>query len=141
MAKTARKKHVLWVDDDLLFQRSYREELAELCKLDIAKSPEAMWKLLNENGPQFYAGIVLDVLLPYKGMDIETTKGGLRTGLTLLEMIKASKEFSSIPVILFSIRETADVDEIGEQHGVRVLRKSETHIEEFISAVKKDFGI
>lgn len=140
MAK-APMKRILWVDDDLLFQRSYREELAELCKIDIAKSPEAMWTCLKDHKPDHYSGIVLDVLLPFKGMDMEATKGGLRTGLTLLEMLKASKDYSSIPIIIFSIRETKDVDDIGEQYHVPVLRKSEAHISEFIELAKKEFGI
>jgi DNA-binding response OmpR family regulator len=135
------RKRLLWVDDDLLFYQSYREELARLYKVEIAKSPEVMWQLLDEHLPDYYSGIILDVLLPYKGMDVEKTDGGLRTGLTLLEMLKGTSKYAKMPVMLFSIRETADVDEIGEKFHVPVFRKSEVRIAEFLEAAKKEFGI
>jgi CheY-like chemotaxis protein len=138
MAKS--KKRILWVDDDLMFYRSYHDELAEVYRIDVAKSPEAMWGLLKDHPREHYAGIVLDVLLPFRGMDPEKTNGGLRTGLTLLEMLKES-EYSGIPVVIFSIRETKDVDDIGQQYHVHVLRKSEVRISEFIDTAKKEFGV
>lgn len=134
------RKRILWVDDDLLFYRSYRDELAEHYKIDVAKSPGEMWEKLDDHPPTYYGGIILDVLLPYKGMDPEKTNGGLRTGLTLLEMIKTSK-YSAIPVLIFSIRETKDVDDIGEQYRIPVLRKSEVRIGEFIESAKREFGL
>jgi CheY-like chemotaxis protein len=134
------KKQILWVDDDLLFYRSYYDEIAEICRIEVAKSPEAMWQKLRTHPATYFNGIILDVLLPFKGMDAENTNGGLRTGLALLEMLKSS-EYSSIPIVIFSIRETKDIDDAGEQYRIPVLRKSEVRISEFVETARREFGL
>jgi CheY-like chemotaxis protein len=148
-AKTASKstarpsrKRVLWVDDDLFSCTSYKEELETLCRIDVANSPEQMWKLLKENGSDYYVGIILDILLPFKGLDPSKVEEGLRTGLTLLGILRAPQsEFAGISVIIFTIRENEDVDRVGREYGVPVFRKSEVRMGEFIDAARERFGL
>jgi CheY-like chemotaxis protein len=136
------RKRILWVDDDLFSCTSYKQELETLCRIDVANSPEEMWNLLKENGPDYYSGIILDILLPFKGLDPNKVEEGLRTGLTLLGILRAPQsEFAGIPVIIFTIRENEDCDRVGEEYGVLVFRKSEVRMGEFIEAAKERFRL
>jgi CheY-like chemotaxis protein len=134
-------KNILWVDDDLLFYRSYKNELEELAHIDIVKTPAAMWAALDSKSPNYYSGIVLDILLPFEGLDAEVANGGLRTGLALLEMLKSSDKFKKIPILIFTIRETQDVDDLGQKYKATVFRKSEARIADFVEAARIEFGL
>lgn len=133
------RKRVLWVDDDLMFYSSYKEELEEDYLIDVVTSPKKMWAALEAHETPYYCGIVLDVLLPFEGVDAEQSNGGLRTGLALLEWLKGNEKFRRIPVVIFTIRENEDVDKVGRKYNVPVLRKSSVRIAEFIAVIKETF--
>jgi CheY-like chemotaxis protein len=135
------KKHILWVDDDLMFYESYKAEASEICHVDVASSPATMWEKLNSKRPDYYSGIILDVMLPFEGIDVGNANGGLRTGLALLEMLRESQPFTKIPIIIFSIRDTQDIDDFGRLHNVTILRKSDVRIVEFIEALRQSFSL
>lgn len=133
------KSRILWLDDDLLFYSSFKNELEESYFIDVVKTPEIFWQTLDSHPGDYYCGILLDILLPFGGMDADKSNGGLRTGLAILEMLKGTKH-QHIPVVIFTIRENNDVDDIGRKYGTRVVRKSEARISEFINTIKEAFG-
>lgn len=135
------RRRILWVDDDLFFYQGYLGEVAELYQVVSVRDPDACWRRLSEAEAGDFAGIIMDVILPTgEHVDHALADGGLRTGLVLIEMLKASTLFRDIPIVIFTIREAGDVDVLGAEYKIPVLRKTEVTMHEFIQAVQNAFG-
>lgn len=120
------------------FYSSYKKELEETYAVDLVSSPKDFWQKLGDQKPE-YRGIILDILLPYGDMDPDKVEGGLNTGIVLIEMIKASP-YRNIPLVIFTIRDNSDIDDIGSKYGLEVLRKGTVRMVDFISTITKEFG-
>lgn len=134
-------RKILWVDDDPATNEAFRDEIEEAGYLvDCARNPDEMWMFLSKH-PDAYCGIIMDVLMPIGDtVDAERANGGLKTGLVLIEQLRVAPEFRSVPVLIFTIRATHDVDDFGEKYAISVLRKQETTPRVLRSMIEVEFG-
>ncbi len=134
-------KRILWADDDLFYYKSFEEELHQTFEIDICRNADEFWKALTEHEPTYYSGIIMDIILPYgQIVKAERAESGLKTGLALVEMVKGTEPYMNIPIVIFTIRDASDVDEIGHRYNIPVFRKSQVRIDEFIETIGKRFG-
>ncbi|MCC4242754.1 response regulator [Thalassospira povalilytica] len=135
-----KKPDILWVDDDMMFYKSYLLEAETTYNVTLCKNVDECWQqLVSSEGK--YQGIILDVLLPHgKLVNLAKSNGGLRTGIELMKQIRDSKQFSEIPIIIFTIRDSRDVDDEAAKLGVQVLRKQETDLIEFMNVINLEFS-
>jgi DNA-binding NarL/FixJ family response regulator len=139
MAKD-QKNHILWVDDDLYFYKSFEEELAETFDIEIVRNADDFWKKLIGSSPAYYSGIIMDIILPFGDMvKPEQAEGGLKTGIALVEMIKKTELYKDVPIVIFTIRDASDVDDIGKKYDIPVFRKSQVRMEDFVETIKERF--
>ena len=133
-------KRVLWIDDDLFYYKSFEEELSQSFEIDIRRNADEFWKALTGHDPNHYCGIIMDIILPYGDIiKAEKAEGGLKTGIALVDMVKHTELYKTIPIVIFTIRDASDVDEIGRKYDIPVFRKSQARIEEFIDTILERF--
>ena len=131
---------ILWVDDDLFYYKSFEEELAERRDIEIVRNADEFWKSLTSNEPSYYSGIIMDIILPFGNIVApEKAEGGLKTGIALVEMVKSAAPYKNIPIVIFTIRDANDVDEVGKKYDIPVFRKSQVRMEEFVGTIEERF--
>lgn len=140
MMSSTQKSRILWVDDDLFYYKSFEEELAEGFDVEIVRNADEFWKALTAHPPIYYAGIIIDIILPYGEMvKPDQAEGGLNTGIALIEMVKKTKAYKDIPMVIFTIRDASDVDDVGKKYDIPVFRKSQVRMEDFVETIKERF--
>jgi len=133
-------RRILWADDDLFYYKSFEEELAQTFEIDIQRNADFFWKALVGHEPSYYSGIIMDIILPYgEIVRAEKAESGLKTGLALVEMVKHAEAYKNIPIVIFTIRDAGDVDEVGQRYGIPVFRKSQVRIDEFVETIGETF--
>jgi hypothetical protein len=136
------KKRLLWVDDDIGFIDSHLSEVQQYYDVDTARDADEFWqKNLDATAHRRpYDGFIVDILLPFGTMvNSDEANGGLRTGIALVDMLKASEDYRKIPVVVFTIRWSSDVDALTTKYQVPVVRKQDP-LDELMDAVKRTFG-
>lgn len=126
---------ILWLDDNKVTP-AYDELVSDGLEVTAVTNPSQLWDELQAAHPQFDL-IILDIIAPPGDTyGLDETKGGLTTGLLVLEHLRQSPALASIPVLIFTIRHEDDVNEYGHKYGVTVLRKQDTRPAELLKHVK-----
>ena len=139
---SGRKKKILWIDDDIGYIEPHIEEVGRIYEVVTAHDVDDAWQKILQatkiNDP--FSGFIVDILLPYgESINAEDADGGLKTGIAFVEQLKATENYRSIPVVVFTIRWSADVDELTKKYGIPVIRKQDP-LDELIVAVNNAFG-
>lgn len=118
------KDHILVIEDEEFLVRALKDNFEALgCSVDVAYNGEEAVEHLHKQRPDI---ILLDILMPKKG------------GLEVLEEIKKSSEWKSIPVIMLSnLGGDGDIKKAMEIGADDYFVKSQHSIEEVIESVKK----
>ncbi len=128
---------ILWVDDDLESSiASYIDELEE-DGYDVIKASNSaeMWDQVEKNS-QSISLILMDIMLPTGGdLSSSETKGGMITGLVLLEKLKSKGIIPATPVIIFTILSDQEVAEWANRNSVPQLKKQNTLPSELLEKI------
>jgi len=130
---------ILWVDDDLqITLKPFMDEVREDgYELFMVQNPDEMWKILETRRTEIDA-IIMDIMLPTGNtVDSAEARMGVITGLLILKKLKQNDDYSSIPVIIFTILSDQEVMEWAKKNNITYLQKQVTSPLELLSQVNK----
>ena len=131
---------ILWVDDDTETSlRPYIDELEENeYEIIRVKNPDELVDIARNNC-QRISIIIMDIILPIGSIvDSVKARGGIETGLCLIEMIKNDMRFiklRNIPIVVFTVKRDHDVFDQARRQNIPCLTKSETLPSELLQKI------
>lgn len=130
---------ILWIDDDINRQalRPYIDEFSESgIYITKASNPDESFIKLQENND--FDCIIVDISMPYgERIKSEDAKGGMQTGLIVLQNLVADNELSKIPKVVFTIVTNPDVRKYCEDNNIPYLEKQEYYSHSFVQKIRQ----
>lgn len=127
---------ILWVDDDIFSSLNpHVDELEENGYIILkADTLEEMWSHIDKNQTDIYL-IIMDIMMPTgpqphgnnnRIINIDKAKGGILTGLRVLEDLSTQGLLKDKKVLIFTILGEQEITEWTRKNKVTSMRKQET---------------
>lgn len=134
-------KRIAWVDDNINTQilKTYIDEFEdngiEVVKI---KTVEGLLENLKKELQNSLSAILIDIIMPPGNYDDGKTRGGLRTGIPVLEDILKEDLFKNIPIIVVTNVDDAEVTKFCETNAIPRLKKHDFFSDSFVIAVNEE---
>jgi CheY-like chemotaxis protein len=134
------KKRIVWIDDNIntsIFKPyvdEFEDNGIEIIKI---KSVTGIIERLIKEAENTLSAILVDIIMPSEDLDFGETKGGLRTGMVVLERIMEEDSLKSIPNIVVTNADDDIIREFCNSKRIKYLKKSDYFSEEFVKEVKE----
>jgi CheY-like chemotaxis protein len=137
---------ILWVDDDIFSSLNpHIDELEDYgYKVLKADSLEEMWSHIDDNNTDIYL-IIMDIMMPTgpqsqdtnnRVININKAKGGILTGLRVLEDLNTKGLLNNKKVLIFTILGEQEITEWSKKNKVKSMRKQETTPFKLLDTIK-----
>ena len=130
-------KKILWIDDDINrhFLRSYIDEFEEQ-QYRILKVNKVDDILTILNGESDLSAIIVDIAMPPGDkIDLREARGGLRTGMIILERMKKIVNPENVPMIVFTNVDDDAVKNYCTNNNIPYLKKEDFFADELVEAL------
>ena len=121
-----KKKRIVWIDDDIdkPVLRPYVDEFEEN-NFEVIKVKEIdnYLSILKNEAQRALSAILVDINMPTGHLDFRKTRGGLRTGLIILENILKENTLNNIPLIVFTNVDDVAVNVFCKDRSIPYLKK------------------
>lgn len=129
---------ILWVDDDIntIGLRAFVDEFSDDgIEIEKINNPDAFQTVLDNIT---FDCLIMDMMMPTgENLTLQETKGGLHTGLRLLETYL--KKGNTKPIIIFTVLNDEIVREWASDHDVPYKLKQNEKAETFFNYIKSKF--
>ncbi len=132
------RKRIVWVDDEIetSILEPYVEEFIDN-GIDIikVKNVDGLMGVLKKEAQDSLSAILVDIIMPPGHLNYSETKGGLRTGIVVLNEILKENALRNIPKVVVSNVDDANVDEFCQKHEILYIKKYEYFANTFVERI------
>ena len=120
------KKRIVWIDDDIYspILRPYIDEFEEN-NFEVVKIKD-----IDNLLP-----ILVDIIMPPQNLDFSKTRGGLRTGIVVIENILNDVTLKNIPIVAFTNVDDLVVNNFFRNKSIMCLEKKNYFSNEFVAKI------
>ena len=133
-----KSKTILWIDDEINTSslRPYLDEFGENgVSIVKVKNLDALNHIIDSVWSSLSV-IILDIIMPPgENIGLNRAKGGLQTGLIVLENLLNDERLNNVPKIVFSNINVFEIKAFCKKNNIPILRKSDYASDEFIKKV------
>lgn len=134
------KKRIIWIDDEIKtpILRPYIDEFEEN-EVDVIKikSIDGFLDIIKEEARNSLSAILVDIIMPPENYDYSETKGGLRTGLFVLEKIMAESALKGIPLVVVTNVDDDKVKSFCTENNIECIEKKNYFSDEFVAIISE----
>ena len=134
------KKRIVWIDDDINtkllkgFVDEFEEKNFEVIKIETINN---LLPILKIEAEKSLSAIIVDIAMPSGLLDLRKTRGGLRTGLFVIEDFLKEDSLKSIPIIVFTNVNDVAVNVFCKDRSIPYLKKEVYLSDEFVLEIEK----
>lgn len=133
-----KKKRIVWIDDDINKPKllPYIDELEEN-NFEVIKVEKIdnLLSILKKEAERTLSAILVDINMPPGHHDFRKTRGGLRTGLFILEDILKEDSLNNIPIIVFTNVDDIAVNNYCTNKSILCLKKEDCFSYDFVITI------
>lgn len=135
------RKRIAWIDDNIntSILEPYVDEFIdngiEIVKI---KTVMGLMETLKKELQNSLFAILVDIIMPSENYDDGKTRGGLRTGLLVLEEILNEASLKNIPIIAVTNVDDNELNKFCEKHSIPRLKKHDYFSDGFVVAINKE---
>lgn len=122
------KKRIVWIDDDINtpilspYIDEFEENNFEVIKIE---SSDNLLPVLKIEAKKSLHAILVDIIMPPGKLDFSKTRGGLRTGLLVLEDILNEKTLNKLPIVVLTNGDDDEVNKYCIEKDINCLKKKD----------------
>lgn len=135
-----KKKRIVWIDDDLgsPILRPYIDEFIEN-NFEVIKVREIdnLLPILKNEAKKDLHAILVDLVMSPRHLDFNKTRGGLRTGLVVVEDILKEDSLNKIPIIIVTNANDIVVSNFCKDKSIAYIEKKDYFSDEFVVIINK----
>ena len=131
------KKKIAWVDDDIQSSllSPYIDEFYDYnVEIVRIKSVKGLLETLEKEALSLSA-ILIDTIMPPENLDFGKTRGGLRTGLFIIEQLLNDDTLKNIPIVCVTNVDDIKVSDFCSQNSIPCLKKGDYFSNTFVEAI------
>lgn len=138
------KKRIAWVDDNINtpilepYVDEFEDNETEIIKI---KTVDGLINRLKKELQNSLSAILVDIIMPPENYDDGKTRGGIRTGVSVLEDILKEASLKNIPIIAVTNVDDPEVSEFCESNHIPWLKKKDYFSDTFVKAVNDKIRI
>ena len=138
------KYKIIWADDEIKksILEPYIDEFADndiaIIKVD---NVDDLLPTIREHAGVSLIAILIDIIMPPHNLDYGKTRGGLRTGVVLLELILGDDYLCNYPVVVVTNSDDAFVTDYCRVHSLPWVKKEDFFTDTFVARIKELVGI
>ena len=133
-----KKKRIVWIDDDINtpilspYIDEFEENNFEVIKIE---SCENFLPILKIEAEKSLSAILVDIIMPPRQLDFRKTRGGLRTGLLVLEDILNDNSLIKIPIVVLTNGDDEEVTNYCMEKKIPYLKKKDYFTNELVNMI------
>lgn len=133
-----KKKRIVWIDDQIYspilssYVEEFEENNFEVIKIE---SVDNLLSVLKIEVKKSLHAILVDIIMPYGPLDFGKSRGGLKTGLLVLEDILKEDSLKNIPIVVLSNADYYDVRDFCQEKSIKYLEKSHYFSNELVNII------
>ena len=134
-----KKNRIVWVDDQIntLLLEPYVDEFIdngfEVIRVD--RVFDGLISVLKAQVQTSLSAILIDIIMPPGDLDFGETRGGMRTGIVVLQELMKEDSLKSIPIVVVTNADDETVRSICLEYGIPYLQKSEFFADTFVTRI------
>ena len=132
------KKRIVWIDDDIYspILRPYIDEFEEN-NFEVVKIKDIdnLLPILKKELEKALSAILVDIIMPPQNLDFSKTRGGLRTGIVVIENILNDVTLKNIPIVAFTNVDDLVVNNFFRNKSIMCLEKKNYFSNEFVAKI------
>lgn len=134
------KKRIVWIDDDIEspILRPYIDEFEEN-NYEVIKVKEIdnILPILKKEAEKKIHAMLLDIIMPPRNLDFSKTRGGLRTGLVVIENILKEDFLKNIPIVFVTNVDDILVNNFCRDRAIPCIEKKDFFSDEFVAIIEE----
>ena len=132
------KRRIVWIDDDINtpILRPYVDEFEEN-NFEIIKVSgiENLISDLKKEAEKTLSAILIDIIMPPQHLDFRKTRGGLTTGVVIIEDILEDVSFKNIPIIVVTNVDDVAINDYCKEKDICCIEKKDYFSDSFVSKI------
>lgn len=135
------RKRIAWIDDNIntpILEPYVDEFIDNGIEIVKIKTVKGLMETLKKELQNSLSAILVDIIMPPENYDDGRTRGGLRTGLLVLEEILNEASLKNIPIIAVTNVDDNELNKFCEKHSIPRLKKHDYFSDDFVVTVNKE---
>lgn len=135
------KKRIVWIDDNINtpILKPYIDEFEDNgIEIIKQKTVVGLIETLKKELKNSLSAVLVDIIMPPENYDDGKTRGGLRTGIVVLEDILKETSLNNVSIIAVTNVDDNEAVKFCEMNKVPLLKKYEYFSDSFVKAVNEE---
>lgn len=137
------KKRIVWVDDEIKTSilEPYVDEFIDN-GIDIikVKNVDGLMGVLKKEAQDSLSAILVDIIMPPENLNYGETKGGLRTGIVVLNEVLKEDTLRNIPKVAVTNVDDVKVNEFCQEHKIPYIKKYDYFANTFVAKILEEIN-